>query len=64
MMKKDAYLGWMTVDGGGRRKSGKVCESIRVFGDIALDVEASGNYPVFDTRYPTPQHLVQHHQTL
>jgi len=64
MMKKDTYLGWTMVDGGGRRKSAKVCESIRVFGDIAPDVEASGNYPVSNTGYLTPQHLVQHHQTL
>ena len=42
MMKKDAYLGWTTVDGGGRRKSRKAYESIRVFGDVAQDVEVLG----------------------
>jgi len=44
----DTYLGWTTTEGDGRRKSGKACESRVVFGDIALDVEALGKYPVFE----------------
>jgi len=47
----DTYLGWTTTEGDGRRKSGKVCESRVVFGDIAPDVEASGNYPVFEIHW-------------
>jgi len=41
-MKNDAYLGWMTTEVSGRRKSEKAPESGVVFGDIACDVEVSG----------------------
>jgi hypothetical protein len=32
----------MRIEGGGWRMSGKACESMVVFGDIARDVEVSG----------------------
>jgi len=60
----DTYLGWMTVDGGGRRKSGKACESVRVFGDVAQDVEVLGIWCLTLDSYLTLQHPVQYHQTL
>ena len=50
MVKNDAYLGWMTTEGSGRRKSEKVPESGAVFGDIACDVEVLG----ISVRWHTP----------